>query len=51
MEQILEFFVYLVILVLAVPTRIIMGIASIISDLAPVFAEFWVSIVNFFAVL
>lgn len=49
MEQIIEFFLYLIILILAVPTSIIMGIASIISELAPLFAEYLALVVNFFA--
>ena len=44
MTQIIEFFIYLIVLILAVPTSVIMGIASIISELAPVFTEFWLSL-------
>lgn len=44
MEQIIEFFLYAIILVLSVPTSIIMGIASIIGEIAPVFTELCASI-------
>ena len=48
MEQIVEFFLSLIIVILAVPTSIIMGIASIISELTPMLAELWESIIGFF---
>jgi len=44
MEQIIEFFLYCIILVLSVPTSIIMGVATVISELIPMLAEFWASI-------
>ena len=48
MEQIIVFFLYGIILVLSVPTSIIMGIASIISELTPMFYELSESIIGFF---